>query len=119
MNELLDLDRLPLDGLDGARGRALLAHRRKELHRTGMFNLERLVRSEALERCIAEVEPVLASAAFTHARKHNVYFEDEVPHLGRLTGASSSPSRRVAPRPEARCGVPLVIQSSLVKARLV
>lgn len=81
MNELLDVDRFPLDGLDGARGRALLAHCRKELHRTGMFNLEGLVRGEALGRCIAEVEPVLASAAFTHAREHNVYFEDEVPHL--------------------------------------
>ena len=81
MNELLDLDRFPLGELDGAPARALLAHCRKELHRTGMFSLEGLIRPQALERCIAEGEPVLGSASFTHAREHNIYFDDTIQGL--------------------------------------
>ena len=81
MNELLDLDRFPLDELDGAPGRALHAHCRKELHRTGMFNLKGFIRPKALARCVAEAEPVLGSASFTHAREHNIYFDDAIKGL--------------------------------------
>ena len=78
MNELLDLDRFPLDEFRGARRRTLHAHGRNELHRTGIFNLEDLIRPQALARCVAEVDPVLETASFTHAREHNIYFDDTI-----------------------------------------
>ena len=78
VNELLDLDRFPLNELDSAPGRALLAHCRKELNCTGMFNLEGLILPQALARCVAEAGPVLGSASFTHAREHNIYFDDTI-----------------------------------------
>ena len=81
MNELLDLGRFPLDELDGTPGRTLLAHCRQELHRTGMFNLKGLIRAQALARCVAEAGPVLGSASFTHAREHNIYFDDTIEGL--------------------------------------
>ena len=51
MRQFLDLDRFPLDSLDGVGGRALLARCRRDLRETGMFNLPGLIRPEALERC--------------------------------------------------------------------
>ena len=78
MRQILDLDRFPLDRLDGVRGQELLARCRRELRDAGMFSLARLIRPEALERCIAEVEPLLETAAFIHSREHNIYFDDEI-----------------------------------------
>ena len=95
MKRILDLDRFPLDRRDGVRGRELLARCRRELRETGMFSLPGLIRSPALERCISEVEPLFATAAFTHAREHNIYFDDEIegleashPALSRLRTAN-------------------------------
>ena len=76
MRKILDLDRWPLDELDGPAGRGLIARCRNELHETGMFNLAALIRPDALRACVAEVEPLLASAAFTQSRDHNIYFDD-------------------------------------------
>ena len=81
MKQHLDLDRFPLDDPGGADGRALLARCRRDLHETGMFNLSGLIRPEALERCVAEVEPPLRTAAFTHSREHNIYFDDAIEGL--------------------------------------
>ena len=91
MKRFLDLDRYPLDRPDSAAGGSLLARCRRELHETGMFSLAGLIRPETLERCVAEVEPLLATHAFTHAREHNIYFDDDIegvdaghPALGRF-----------------------------------
>ena len=91
MRQILDLDRFPLDRRDGVRGRALLARCHRELHESGMFSLAGLIRPEALERCVADVEPLFGTSAFTHSREHNIYFDDEIegleaghPALGRL-----------------------------------
>ena len=81
MRQILDLDRFPLDRLDGVRGQELLARCRRELRDAGMFSLAGLIRPEALERCIAEVEPLFETAAFIHSREHNIYFDDEIEGL--------------------------------------
>jgi hypothetical protein len=79
MQDLLDLDRYPVDRGDGA---AELAERcRRDLAGTGMFNLEGFVRPEAIRRAVEEIIPLASSAAFTHQRWHNVYFLKEVPGL--------------------------------------
>ena len=78
MRQILDLDRFPLNRPDSVRGRELLARCRRELRETGMFSLAGLIRPAALERCVAEVEPFFGTAAFTHSREHNIYFDDEI-----------------------------------------
>ena len=78
MKQFLDLDAFPLDRPDSAGGRALLARCRRELHETGMFSLAGLIRPEVLERCVAEVEPLFGTDAFTHSREHNIYFDDRI-----------------------------------------
>ena len=78
MKRFLDLDRHPLDEPATARGQALLDRCRRVLSQTGMFSLTGLIRPEALRRCVAEVEPLFESVAFTHSRSHNIYFDDEI-----------------------------------------
>ena len=78
VEQVLDLDRFPLDRPDSERSRALLARCQRELREAGMFSLEGLIRPDALRRCVAEVEPLLESDAFTHSREHNIYFDDGI-----------------------------------------
>lgn len=92
MKKVLDLDRWPLDSLGEPRGKALVARCRYELRDSGMFSLTGLIRPEALRGCVAELEPLFDSAAFVHAREHNIYFDDEIgdmeddhPAFGRFT----------------------------------
>jgi hypothetical protein len=54
---------------------------RADLVRDGMYNLEGLVRPEALERAVAELRPVIDTLSFTHRRRHNIYFRKEIPGL--------------------------------------
>ena len=75
---VLDLDRYPLDRPASPRGRALVAECRAALDRDGLFNLEGLIRSAAVARCVAELKPLMETASFRHARSHNVYFLDRV-----------------------------------------
>ena len=100
MRQILDLDRWPLDDLGGAAGQALVTRCREELRDAGMFSVDAMIRPEALERVVAEVAPVLDTAAFTHSRDHNIYFDDEIDGL-----ASDHPAlRRFATVNHTICG---------------
>ena len=81
MTDTVDLDRYPLDRLESVEGQVLIKDCQKALDRDGMFNLAGLIRTNALEQIVRELEPVIASSAFTHRRRHNVYFLPEVEGL--------------------------------------
>ena len=81
MREVLDLDRWPVDALNDEPGQALVARCRAALRDAGMFSLDGLIRAGALQACAAEVEPLFDTASFTHARDHNIYFDDEIQGL--------------------------------------
>lgn len=81
MEQSLDLERYPLDDLQTARGRELVAACRSDLAARGLFNLEGFIRPQALEDCVAELTPVVDAHAFTHRRSHNIYFDDEIAGL--------------------------------------
>ena len=78
MRHLLDLDRFPLDRRDSPPGRRLLDRCRRDLRETGMFSLPELIRTEALAGSVADLEPLFETAAFTHCREHNIYFDDAI-----------------------------------------
>ena len=42
------------------------------------LTIEQRVRAGALRASVAEVGPLFDSAAFTHAREHNIYFDDGI-----------------------------------------
>ena len=59
----------------------MVARCREEFCEAGMFSLDALVRPEVIETAVAEVAPVLDTAAFTHSREHDIYFVDEIEGL--------------------------------------
>src|SRR5271163_3137953 len=82
ITELLDLDRNPVDRLDTKEGVRLAERCAAELAEHGMFNLEGFVRATAIARAVSELEPLIDSAGYRHARRHNIYFKDHIPGLG-------------------------------------
>jgi hypothetical protein len=81
MRELIDLDRYPLDQPGGAGWQAMVASAKAALAREGMFNLEGFMHPAALGGDVAQLAPRFDAEAFTHARRHNIYFRKEVPGL--------------------------------------
>jgi hypothetical protein len=81
VHDLIDLDRYPLDRPGSPEWQALVAAAQAELAGEGMFNLEDFLRPAAIAADIAALAPRFASEAFTHARRHNIYFRREVPGL--------------------------------------
>jgi hypothetical protein len=81
IEKIVDLERYPLHHASSAAWHALVDRCICDLSIHGMFNLEGLVKPEALARCVADVAPAMASHSFTHTREHNIYFMKSVPGL--------------------------------------
>jgi hypothetical protein len=81
IEDVLDLRRYPIADSGTPAARALIDRCKQDLASDGLFNLEGLVRSDAIERCAAELRPLMARDSFTHRRRHNVYFLKEVAGL--------------------------------------
>jgi len=77
----LDLARYPLDRPHSEAWHALVARAQAELAANGMFNLDGLVKTAALDSCLDAIAPLLRDHAFTHKRNHNIYFKDDIPGL--------------------------------------
>lgn len=81
MQDVLDLGRYPLHAIGSPEWHALAERCKADLARNGMYNLEGLMRPDALRTSIAEVKPVIDALSFTHTREHNIYFQKAVPGL--------------------------------------
>jgi hypothetical protein len=81
MHDLIDLTRYPLSEPGSQGWHDLVARCRAELADNGMYNLDGFLKPAAIERAVGELAPKLASESFRHARRHNIYFEPEVPGL--------------------------------------
>lgn len=81
MKSYLNLDRFPIDRPDDESYRELVARCRSDLEQHGMFNLDGLVKADALVEAVAALTPKMASQSFTHQCSHNVYFKTNVEGL--------------------------------------
>ncbi len=81
MQNIIDLDRYPLDRPQSPAWSVLVEECRTRLAADGLFNLPGFVRDDALSTAVEEVKPVLAQNAFVHARRHNIYFSKTVDGL--------------------------------------
>ncbi len=77
MNHLIDLDRYPLHQLDQPAGRQLLQQCIDDVERKGMFTLPGFLRLEVVDAILPELLRRIDAESFTHAREHNIYFDDE------------------------------------------
>jgi hypothetical protein len=87
MNDVLDLGRFPLDRPGSSAFEVLVGTCRRDMEANGMFNLDGLVRPAAIARAVREIQPRSERMAYTHQRRHNVYFEDSVEGLPADHGA--------------------------------
>jgi hypothetical protein len=78
---LIDLDRSPPDRPEHPDLEAVIARARTDPARGGMFDLPGFRRAEGIAAAVAETLPRIAAAAFTHRRRHTIYFCREVPGL--------------------------------------
>jgi len=81
MRELINLQDYPLDQPGSPNWAALVDDCKARLAKDGLFNLMGFIKAEALPGAVAELKSVLATKAFTHARKHNIYFQKEIEGL--------------------------------------
>ncbi len=81
MKNLIDLERYPLDRLDSAAGKKLVAGCIDDLARKGMFTLEGFMRREVIEAILPDLLERIERESFTHAREHNIYFDDNITDL--------------------------------------
>jgi hypothetical protein len=78
MHTILDLDRYPLHMPGSAAWTALVDTAKAELAAQGMFNLPGFLRPDAREAAVGALASRFRDEAFTHARKHNIYFRKDV-----------------------------------------
>lgn len=81
MKHLLDLETYPLDHPDSPAYGALVVSCKARLAAEGMFDLPGFMRADVTKAAADAVKPAMATEAFRHARKHNIYFRDAVEGL--------------------------------------
>lgn len=81
ITDILDLDRHPIDRLDTPEGERLIDRCKADMTANGMFNLEGFVKPDAVAAAASELDPLIDSAGYRHARRHNIYFKKDIPQL--------------------------------------
>ena len=81
MRDLLNLDRFPLERTDSPHCVQLVERCKADLAAHGMFTLEGFVNAPAIARAVSELDPLINGAGYRHARRHNIYFKEEIPGL--------------------------------------
>ncbi|WP_292113470.1 2OG-Fe(II) oxygenase [Mesorhizobium sp.] len=81
IEDILDLDRYPLDREGSPEWQRLAEESTAALNANGMFNLEGFLRPGIAERAVAEIRPVMDTRSHTHKRMHNIYFKPSIPEL--------------------------------------
>jgi len=81
MQDIIDLDRYPLDQPGSAAWQALVDQCQASLARDGLFNLPGFMHPDALTTVLDHVHPRMARESFHHSRWHNIYFKEVVEGL--------------------------------------
>jgi hypothetical protein len=81
MHDILNLERYPLHKPGSPEWNDLVHRCKADLARDGMYNLDDLMRPEAISKCLDEVKPVINTLSFTHTREHNIYFMKSISGL--------------------------------------
>ena len=81
MQHLIDLETYPLDRPESEAYAKLVEACKTRLFEHGMFDLPGFLKPEATQTAVEAMAPAMASESFRHARRHNIYFKDEVDGL--------------------------------------
>ena len=83
IENIIDLQRYPLDRLESEEGKNLVQRCQQALDKHGLFNLDGFLLSSAIEQALENSADQLANHSFTHERYHNIYFLPEVADLAK------------------------------------
>lgn len=81
MNDLVDIEKYPLDCPSSNQYKLLVEKSRAEIAADGLTTLTGFIWPEIAQGAADALKSVLTSESYRHARSHNVYFEDSVPGL--------------------------------------
>ncbi|MEP0940963.1 MAG: 2OG-Fe(II) oxygenase [Rhizobiaceae bacterium] len=81
MKTLVNIDQYPLHKPHTPAWNSLVETCNNQLEKDGLFNLPGFLNEEAVSMAVAELKPPLTTEAFTHARKHNIYFKKHIEGL--------------------------------------
>ena len=81
MEKLINLQSYPLHRLDSAAGQQLVAQCIDDLESKGMFTLKGFMRREVIDEILPDLLKKLKRESFTHAREHNIYFDNDVKYI--------------------------------------
>ena len=81
MENIIDLERFPINRLSDPEGIDLVERCKQDLYIDGMFNLDGFLLPQAIKMAISEVKPALDTSSFLHEREHNIYFKKSIPEL--------------------------------------
>ncbi|MBL4769114.1 MAG: 2OG-Fe(II) oxygenase [Rhodobacteraceae bacterium] len=81
MENLINLERFPLDKLGSPEWNALVQSCRDDLAEHGMFSLDGLLRPALAAQAVATLQDKFANHSFLHERNHNIYFSDSIQGL--------------------------------------
>lgn len=81
MNNLIDLERYPIDKLAVPAGQQLVNQCIDDLEHDGMFTLKGFMRRDVIDEILPEMLQKIDTESFTHARQHNIYFNDDLTGL--------------------------------------
>ncbi len=78
MDKLINLESYPLHQLESAAGQQLVTQCIDDLEHKGMFTLNGFMRREVIDEILPELLQKLKQESFTHAREHNIYFNNDI-----------------------------------------
>ncbi len=78
MDKLINLESYPLHQLESAAGQQLVTQCIDDLEHKGMFTLKGFMRREVIDEILPELLQKLKQESFTHAREHNIYFNNDI-----------------------------------------
>lgn len=81
MHSIIDLDTYALDRPHTTAWSRLVTDCKDKLAVHGLFNLPGFIRDEAIAKAVTEVKPTLDAMGFIHARRHNIYFSEDIAGL--------------------------------------
>ena len=81
MHTILDLKRYPLDRPESPDFEELVATCRAQLDENGLFNLPGFINASTVTETVSALTPRFAAGAFTHSRRHNIYFKPQIDGL--------------------------------------
>lgn len=81
ISQFIDNKAYPIENLNDLTALNLISRGQSQLEDIGVFTLPGFLPRRSVDRCIAELKPIVEQASFIHSREHNIYFDDDLKNI--------------------------------------